>query len=773
MKPVYTDLHIHTTEDPNRFANKYDSDTLVMKIKEKAKGADFLISLTDHNAINKVAYLDIVNKVDNLLIGVELHVRKYKEADPYHCHIFFDINNISEEEIDKLNDKLDILYPKKLPNNEDVSIPSLEDIINQFDLYEFVLLPHGGQSHKTFDGAIAKGVKCDSSIERGLYYNEFDGFTARSNKGLEQTQAYFDRLGIREFVNLLTCSDNYNPSKYPEAKTADASPFIPTWMLASPSFSGLRLSLSESSRFVYSHEKPDNWSESIRSISLHNEHIDIDVNLTPGLNVVIGGSSSGKTLLVDSIYRKIKEDFSDSEYVSGDFDIRNIKIDNPTGVQPHYFYQNYMVKVVDNKNGDNKIDDIDIVKKVFPEDKVIKEEVTAGLQSLRKILAELIDSVKTIENVHNELSRIPKLSQLITTVAAKGNILKNLLPRTEVIDSIDYSKPNFTNHTKVLNDIDNLLKQNPFVEEKSSLIEEIKLELKKAHESSIYESIIRNIIQSEKNIIDSNLREENKEVQSKVQDFQGLLAQISRYVKAKKNFDKALYTISKYKIDCITKEKESMGHKLFIKNNFKLNKEEFLNVLNNCLNKPYQINSFKDIEPESLFKDNFKKRAPKLNDYDELETYINKSFEGLNKREYQIKTNDGRDFDKLSAGWKTSVLLDLILGYDGDPAPLIIDQPEDNLATKYINEGLIIAIKKIKTKKQIILVSHNATIPMLGDAQNVVLCENKENKITIKSGRLEDSISGKSTVDHIADITDGGKGSIKKRVKKYNLKKFK
>lgn len=70
-------------------------------------------------------------------------------------------------------------------------------------------------------------------------------------------------------------------------------------------------------------------------------------------------------------------------------------------------------------------------------------------------------------------------------------------------------------------------------------------------------------------------------------------------------------------------------------------------------------------------------------------------------------------------------MLDLILGYDQDIAPIIIDQPEDNLATKYINDGLVKAIKNVKSTKQIILVSHNATIPMMGDAQQIIYCENK------------------------------------------------
>jgi predicted ATP-dependent endonuclease of OLD family len=161
-----------------------------------------------------------------------------------------------------------------------------------------------------------------------------------------------------------------------------------------------------------------------------------------------------------------------------------------------------------------------------------------------------------------------------------------------------------------------------------------------------------------------------------------------------------------------------------------------------------------------------------VRNYDDFELKVYSSFEALNKKKYKIITNDGREFEKLSPGWKTSVILDIILGYDKDISPIIIDQPEDNLATNYINKGLVKAIKKIKSKKQIILVSHNATIPMLADAQNIVLCRNENNKIVIKSSPLEGKIDGKEVVDLIAEITDGGKPSIKKRVKKYNLKKF-
>lgn len=112
------------------------------------------------------------------------------------------------------------------------------------------------------------------------------------------------------------------------------------------------------------------------------------------------------------------------------------------------------------------------------------------------------------------------------------------------------------------------------------------------------------------------------------------------------------------------------------------------------------------------------------------------------------------------------------MGYEKDIAPIFIDQPEDNLATSYINKELVEAVKESKGKRQIVIISHNATIPMLADAQNIILCKNENGRIIIRSGAMEDSIENKKIIDSIAEITDGGKASVKKRVKKYNLKTF-
>lgn len=765
MNPIYTDLHIHTSDNPDNPNVNYDLDLLVIKILEFNRNSEFLISLTDHNFINTKAYLKAKELGINIILGVELHIRNYEDCPAYHCHIYFDIEEITEAILDTINEKLNQLYPKKVIEKLDKSIPSIQDIINKFDSYEFMLLPHGGQSHATFDTSIPEGVKFDTTLEKSIYYNQFDGFTARGDVKLGKTQDYFKRLGINEFVNLITCSDNYLPNKYPNGK--DENPFKPTWMLAKPTFNGLRLSLSEQSRLLYADEKPKIWSENIKSIKHIKDNIEIDVELTSGLNVIIGGSSSGKTLLVDSIVKQLTKNTEISIY--SQYEIDKIKIDNPSGMIPHFLHQNYIMGIVNNVSED-KIEDIDIIRRVFPGDDEIKESINNGLRLFKKNIQDLVRNVKVLEEETETLSKIPKLSRLLIKRDVENNIFEKLLPTEIEIENLKFSPNRHSEFISNLEEIDKFLTTFPYISHNSTLIADLKNELELSLEYSQKEKLARTIVIEEKENYDILLRTSDSEEQTKKQNFEKLLDSLKRYSKAYREFFKTIELISNYALKFGSEEIESMGHKLYIENAFVLNKEKFLETVNHYLKQG--ISDFNNITPNLFFNSNFKKKSPKVQDYDDFEQRIFNSFEALNKKKYKIITDDGREFDKLSPGWKTSVILDIILGYDKDISPIIIDQPEDNLATNYINKGLVNAIKKIKSKKQIILVSHNATIPMLADAQNIVLCRNENNKLIIKSSPLEGKIDGKDVVDHIAEITDGGKSSIKKRVKKYNLKKF-
>lgn len=768
MKPIYIDMHIHTSEDANNLKDTYNCDILMENVRKIAGDAEVVLSLTDHNTINKAAYLELKDKIEHLILGVELHIRKYEECPPYHCHILINLP-VEESYIDEINAILDRLYPDKCVTDATANIPTIETISNEFDRYDYLLLPHGGQSHRTFDKAVKKGKRFDTTLEKSIYYNQFDGFTARSSSGLEETIDYFKRLGINEFINLLTCSDNYNPERYPEAKSKEAEKYTPTWMFASPTFEGLRLSLSESTRLVYSDEMPQLWNECIGSVFLRNERIEMKVQLTPGLNVVIGGSSSGKTLFVDSIYRKLNNDYEDNQY--SEFETEKILIENPSGVVPHYINQNFIVSILQNKDKD--INDIPIIAKVFPGGTDIDATIRNKLADFKEHINCLVDAVRNIDGIQDDLKKIPAPNRLIIGQKIKKNILAGFEPSEQQLESCKFQEADKMKYTETLDELQNVLKGNAFAKDVSVEIMTIKNEINRLADISKFADEVTSNVKSHKENVDQKLALTNQEGQNRNVSREKLITLIDKYLREIYIFNRELKYISNYNVGCKTRQITVRGHKLSIENSFELTPQIISDSINSLLKSDKKVCDFKSITPEMLFQCNYRGQSPKVKDYDDFINRLYNKISELNKRKYKIVTANGQDFDKLSPGWKSAVVLDLILGYDHDFAPIIIDQPEDNLATNYINRNLIKLIKDVKRKKQIILVSHNATIPMLGDAQNIVLCQNDEGKIEICSQPLEGNVDNKSIVDYIAEITDGGKSSIKKRVKKYNLKSFK
>lgn len=769
MKACYLDIHIHTSEDANNLNNDFDVKTLKEKIVGCAKGNNYLISLTDHNTINQNAYEKMIDEGINFIVGVELHVKNYDNCPAYHCHFFFKTTENVLDEIAALNNILDELYPNKLPELKDVTIPHLSKIIKKLEGFEYLILPHGGQSHSAFNTSIPRtGVCFNDVMERSVYYNLFDGFTSRSNNGLEITQEYFKKLGIAEFINLVTCTDNYSIKDYPKGK--GKGEFIPTWMYSTPSFDGLRVALSENTRLSYGNSPNDNWQEQIKSVNLKEENIEINVNLEPGLNVVIGNSSSGKTLFVDSLYKKIKDETTTSY---SKFNVENIIVDNPSGITPHYFSQNYILSLVqkdEEKGIDNNLSDNEFLKQIFPFDKEFEEKINSGINELRSQLTLFVNSAKNIKEYQVKISNIPSFSRLFYLGDKQINPIKTLLPIEKEKQSLNITSTKKNEVEKYLDEIKAFQSSVAFCESVDEEINSIKNKLKRAYEEIDFANKINTIISDESKAIDNELVETNQKNmtidgnKSKLLDYTKLL--IENY----DSFWRAYGKLVNFTLSIETKTIKSAGHSLSIKNNFKITKNILIESLNKYLKEKIEPDKLK---VNQLFDDNFRRQSPKAANYDDLIEKIMKDFNEQNKVVYEIIHKDGRKFSELSPGLRTSVILDIILGYDSDQAPLIIDQPEDNLATNYINTDLVSAIKKSKVKRQIIIVTHNATIPMLGDAQTIVYCCNEGDKIVIKSYKMEDQLdSDNSILDVIANVTDGGKASVKKRFKKYNLKNY-
>jgi ABC-type Mn2+/Zn2+ transport system ATPase subunit/histidinol phosphatase-like PHP family hydrolase len=124
-----------------------------------------------------------------------------------------------------------------------------------------------------------------------------------------------------------------------------------------------------------------------------------------------------------------------------------------------------------------------------------------------------------------------------------------------------------------------------------------------------------------------------------------------------------------------------------------------------------------------------------------------------------------REFAHLSLGQQQSVLLALMLSSE-NPNPLLIDQPEDNLDGQFIFSQLVPVIRLAKEHRQIIIVTHNPNIAVLGDAEQiVVLAANNEQSVIKERG----SIDHQETRDLACGILEGAKAAFTRRGRIYGL----
>lgn len=120
-----------------------------------------------------------------------------------------------------------------------------------------------------------------------------------------------------------------------------------------------------------------------------------------------------------------------------------------------------------------------------------------------------------------------------------------------------------------------------------------------------------------------------------------------------------------------------------------------------------------------------------------------------------------KPIEQLSLGERASALLMLLLKTDNNP--LLMDQPEDDLDNQMIYEGLVKELLSLKGKRQVIFATHNSNIPVLGDCDQGVVCENEQEKITVKMG----SIDTRFFQDSIVKIMEGGRDAFARRKEIY------
>lgn len=115
-----------------------------------------------------------------------------------------------------------------------------------------------------------------------------------------------------------------------------------------------------------------------------------------------------------------------------------------------------------------------------------------------------------------------------------------------------------------------------------------------------------------------------------------------------------------------------------------------------------------------------------------------------------------------SAGQKTAAILTFLLSF-GD-IPLLLDQPEDDLDNRLVYDLVVKGLKKAKEKRQIIVVTHNANIPVNGDAEYILSMDSTTTDIKVlHSGTVENSAIKKE----ICDVMEGSEKAFQLRSERY------
>ena len=125
---------------------------------------------------------------------------------------------------------------------------------------------------------------------------------------------------------------------------------------------------------------------------------------------------------------------------------------------------------------------------------------------------------------------------------------------------------------------------------------------------------------------------------------------------------------------------------------------------------------------------------------------------------------DGTDFRPIvqaSAGQRSAAMLAFLLAHG--EAPLVLDQPEDDLDNHLIYDLIVRQMRENKLRRQIIVVTHNPNIVVNGDAEMLHALDFRGGQcIVAQSGSLQE----KAMREEVCRIMEGGREAFERRYRR-------
>lgn len=872
------DLHIHTPASdgagtPEEIVNKAIENGLSV------------IAITDHHSTD---YIDLVREAAKgkdltVISGVEFR-SEYGAKSVHFIGYFPEKFENTELTASALNEL--ILCPLGLSKTAIISKgkeidPSLADdaaFKKGMFLFQVNLKDASDLIHK-WGGLI--------SVHNGSKTNGLDDEVRHEGSGKKNVSLY-ESLGplkdelLKQYVDICDVGKEKDTKFYlenfnlPSILTSDAhsvndigSRF--TWIKAETSFEGLKQIIYEpEARVKIGDGKPEEKPsyQLINSITFdHKDFQKEPIYFNPNLNTIIGGRSSGKSILLGCIAKKTDSAVLVKERINGELSshdkyineiCKNVKIEwNDKQPDNEHKIEYYAQSEINNYASDSKKID-SIVQRIINKDDEKRNALDRysifqinNQKDITNKIAELIDlrekklavdeQIKEIGNKQGLEDEISKLKKDVSEMkkSREGSISEEELNKFgESVEQMHLLENKFDSWGKDINSL-SLLKEKelimPISGEISKLSEDVKNRVFKIYEdinTNVKKIWFESIENLEKDLSETTndcktkiseitasslyargleYLKENETYANKTQlikDEENKLRQIMSLEKEKENlhknyvalFDNIILLNNKYydetkKLADFIKQKEG-GVEISAKSDFAT--DRIISTLEKCINKTYgegkKLKDFKGKKQDdfitffrSLFL-NIDNGTVKLTKDTSLQSLLT-SLLAINYYSITYKVKyEGDDLEAMSEGKKAFIILRLLLDFDDSVWPILIDQPEDDLDNRAIYTDLVTYLRDKKTKRQIILVTHNPNIVVGADSELVIVANKhgskNENPDKIKFCYYGDTLESsfidneERTVlykqgikEHICEILEGGDAAFKLREKKYGYDK--
>lgn len=547
-----------------------------------------------------------------------------------------------------------------------------------------------------------------------------------------------------------------------------------------------------------------------------------EINCSHGLNSIIGDSGSGKTLLLNWIFKKLSGHNLKNKISSVDNNYDNIyenseimlydengKLINET-LFP-FEGENLYNKILNIYESDKNvlIDELGL----YVNDNLFKELMGNFSEYLNDLLDIKVDIIETEEKLKNSFDTlrsditiinnnksIKKIINLFNTYNLENVLTANQKKLEEVkldetntkyeLDSLNQKleKYNLNALKRYINLIKNKLLNNINLEKLKIQFEDIKIKRK----LSVYLKV--NYIISEYNEKQGAKIKYLADKQKEIEETSGEIVEIvkSLFLLKKKLTIPTLnpkilrktlkledyYNIASLKVNNVMLNISNENVENILSANIgkamgKINKKEFIKAVSNKGLKFINLSKKEDIEK---FVDIFAELRSNAKYNDNL--YLSLDYKNYLDITLVLQDEYGVDcqLDDISAGslskiYINSMLEKNILKNKGNKNPILFfDQPDNSLGKPFILDSLSDKLNELKTKYQIFITTHEPLLVINCDSNNIIYAQNnkkvgKKNNITYENVSINDQNirNKKDLIERVAELVDGSIDAVCKR----------